>query len=247
MISLDTSNIMPFISEGEMEKMLPQVEVAHNMLHKKTGPGSDFLGWVELPSKYDKNEFIRIRKAAAKIRKDSDVLLVIGIGGSYLGARAAIELLSHSFANVAQKKVRKAPMVLFCGNSISATYLADLMDLLEGKRVSVNIISKSGTTTEPAIAFRIIRAYMEEKYGKEEARQRIYATTDKAKGALKGLATKEGYETFVVPDDVGGRFSVLTAEWLTARISSYEYFDYIGNGLRCQDFQAALDNCRIIG
>jgi glucose-6-phosphate isomerase len=158
---------MPFIAEGEMEKMLPQVEVAHNMIHKKTGPGSDFLGWVELPSKYDKNEFIRIRKAAAKIRKDSDVLLVIGIGGSYLGARAAIELLSHSFANVAQKKVRKAPMVLFCGNSISATYLADLMDLLEGKRVSVNIISKSGTTTEPAIAFRIIRAYMEEKYGKE--------------------------------------------------------------------------------
>ena len=211
MISLDTSNIMPFISEGEMEKMLPQVEVAHNMLHKKTGPGSDFLGWVELPSKYDKNEFIRIRKAAAKIRKDSDVLLVIGIGGSYLGARAAIELLSHSFANVAQKKVRKAPMVLFCGNSISATYLADLMDLLEGKRVSVNIISKSGTTTEPAIAFRIIRAYMEEKYGKEEARQRIYATTDKARGALKGLADKEGYESFVVPDDVGGRFSVLTA------------------------------------
>jgi glucose-6-phosphate isomerase len=211
MISLDTSNIMPFISEGEMEKMLPQVEVAHNMLHKKTGPGSDFLGWVELPSKYDKNEFIRIRKAATKIRKDSDVLLVIGIGGSYLGARAAIELLSHSFANVAQKKVRKAPMVLFCGNSISATYLADLMDLLEGKRVSVNIISKSGTTTEPAIAFRIIRAYMEEKYGKEEARQRIYATTDKAKGALKNLADDKGYETFVVPDDVGGRFSVLSA------------------------------------
>ena len=211
MISVDTSNLMSFINENEMEKMLPQVELAHNMLHKKNGPGSDFLGWLELPSKYDKNEFIRIRQAATRIRKDSDVLLVIGIGGSYLGARAAIELLSHSFANMANKKVRKAPQIIFCGNSISATYLADLMDLLEGKRVSVNVISKSGTTTEPAIAFRIIRAYMEEKYGKEEARARIYATTDKERGALKTLAKNEGYETFVVPDDVGGRFSVLTA------------------------------------
>ncbi len=211
MINVDTSNLMSFINENEMEKMLPQVELAHTMLHKKNGPGSDFLGWLELPSKYDKNEFIRIRQAATRIRKDSDVLLVIGIGGSYLGARAAIELLSHSFANMANKKIRKAPQIIFCGNSISATYLADLMDLLEGKRVSVNVISKSGTTTEPAIAFRIIRAYMEEKYGKEEARKRIYATTDKERGALKTLAKNEGYETFVVPDDVGGRFSVLTA------------------------------------
>ena len=211
MIKVDTSNLLNFISDNELDKMLPQTDLAHSMLHKKNGPGSDFLGWVDLPSKYDKNEFMRIRKAATKIRKDSDVLLVIGIGGSYLGARAVIELLSHSFANIANKKVRKAPQILFCGNSISATYLADLMDVLEGKRVSVNVISKSGTTTEPAIAFRIIRNYMEQKYGKEEARSRIYATTDKERGALKTLAKNEGYETFVVPDDVGGRFSVLTA------------------------------------
>lgn len=211
MITLDTKNVLPFISDEQIERLEPQVKQAHDMLHKKNGPGNDFLGWLDLPSKFDKDEFARIRKAAAKIRKDSDVLIVIGIGGSYLGARAAIELLSHSFANIASKKVRKAPQVLFCGNSISATYLADLFDLLEGKDVSVNIISKSGTTTEPAIAFRVFRAYMEEKYGKEGARGRIYATTDKSRGALKGLADEEGYESFVVPDDVGGRFSVLTA------------------------------------
>ena len=211
MITLDTTNVLPFINESQIANMEPQVKLAHDMLHKKNGPGNDFLGWLDLPSNYDREEFSRIRKAALKIRKDSDVLLVIGIGGSYLGARAAIELLSHSFANIASKKVRKSPQILFCGNSLSATYLQDLLDLLEGKDVSVNIISKSGTTTEPAIAFRIFRAYMEKKYGKEEAKNRIYATTDKARGALKGLADEEGYETFVVPDDVGGRFSVLTA------------------------------------
>ena len=211
MITLDTTNVLPFINENQIANMEPQVKLAHDMLHKKNGPGNDFLGWLDLPSNYDREEFSRIRKAALKIRKDSDVLLVIGIGGSYLGARAAIELLSHSFANIASKKVRKSPQILFCGNSLSANYLQDLMDLLEGKDVSVNIISKSGTTTEPAIAFRIFRAYMENKYGKEEAKGRIYATTDKARGALKGLADEEGYETFVVPDDVGGRFSVLTA------------------------------------
>ena len=211
MITLDTTNVLPFINENQISNMEPQVKLAHDMLHKKNGPGNDFLGWLDLPSNYDREEFSRIRKAALKIRKDSDVLLVIGIGGSYLGARAAIELLSHSFANIASKKVRKSPQILFCGNSLSANYLQDLMDLLEGKDVSVNIISKSGTTTEPAIAFRIFRAYMENKYGKEEAKGRIYATTDKARGALKGLADEEGYETFVVPDDVGGRFSVLTA------------------------------------
>lgn len=211
MITLDTTNVLPFINENQIANMEPQVKLAHDMLHKKNGPGNEFLGWLDLPSNYDREEFSRIRKAAIKIRKDSDVLLVIGIGGSYLGARAAIELLSHSFANIASKKVRKSPQILFCGNSLSANYLQDLMDLLEGKDVSVNIISKSGTTTEPAIAFRIFRAYMEKKYGKEEAKNRIYATTDKARGALKGLADEEGYETFVVPDDVGGRFSVLTA------------------------------------
>ena len=212
MINLDISNVLPFIGgEEAVLRMEPQVKTAHDMLHKKNGPGNDFLGWLDLPTYYDKEEFSRIKKAAAKIRKDSDVLIVIGIGGSYLGARAAIELLNHSFANIAPKKTRKSPIVLFCGNSISATYLADLMDVIEGKDISVNIISKSGTTTEPAIAFRIFKAYMEKKYGKAEAKARIYATTDKARGALKGLADKEGYETFVVPDDVGGRFSVLTA------------------------------------
>lgn len=212
MITLDYSNVLPFIGgEEAVKRMEPQVKVAHDMLHKKNGPGNDFLGWLDLPTNYDKEEFSRIRKAAQKIRRDSDVLVVIGIGGSYLGARAVIELLNHSFANVASKKVRKSPIILFCGNSISATYLADMMDIIEGKDISLNIISKSGTTTEPAIAFRILRAYMEKKYGKEEAKNRIYATTDKAKGALKGLADEEGYESFVVPDDVGGRFSVLTA------------------------------------
>ena len=212
MISLDYSNVLPFIGgEEAVSRLEPQVKSAHDMLHKKNGPGNDFLGWLDLPSNYDKEEFSRIRKAAAKIRRDSDVLIVIGIGGSYLGARAAIELLNHSFANAAKKTVRKAPQIFFCGNSISATYLADLMDIIDGQRVSLNIISKSGTTTEPAIAFRILRAYMEKKYGKEGARERIYATTDKARGALKGLADEEGYESFVVPDDVGGRFSVLTA------------------------------------
>ncbi|MCQ2466264.1 MAG: glucose-6-phosphate isomerase [Clostridia bacterium] len=211
MIKLDVSNVLPFIGgEEAVKRMEPQVKAAHDMLHKKNGPGNDFLGWLDLPTNYDKEEFNRIQKAAAKIRKDSDVLVVIGIGGSYLGARAAIELLNHSFANVASKKTRKCPIILFCGNSISATYLADMMDVIEGKDISVNIISKSGTTTEPAIAFRIFKAYMEKKYGKEEAKNRIYATTDKARGALKGLADEEGYETFVVPDDVGGRFSVLT-------------------------------------
>ncbi|MBR2523534.1 MAG: glucose-6-phosphate isomerase [Clostridiales bacterium] len=212
MITLDYSNVLPFIGGQEaVDRMEPQIKTAHDMLHKKNGPGNDFLGWLDLPNNYDKDEFSRIRKAAAKIRRDTDVLVVIGIGGSYLGARAVIELLNHSFANLLGKKARKAPQIIFCGNSISATYFAEMMDVLEGKNVSLNIISKSGTTTEPAIAFRILKAYMENKYGKEEAKNRIYATTDKARGALKGLADEEGYESFVVPDDVGGRFSVLTA------------------------------------
>ncbi len=211
MLRFDYNNALDFFRTEELEFITPQVTAAHVQLHQKSGAGSDYLGWVDLPAKYDKDEFSRIRKAAAKIRKDSDILIVIGIGGSYLGARAAIELLTHSFNNLLTKRQRKGPQVIFAGNSISSTYLADLFDLLEGKDVSVNVISKSGTTTEPAIAFRIFKAYMEEKYGQEGARARIYATTDSARGALKGLADDEGYETFVVPDDVGGRFSVLTA------------------------------------
>jgi len=210
-LTLDLSKTVPFLKEHELDYLEEAVKCAHNKLHNKNGAGSDFLGWIDLPVNYDKEEFERIKKAAEKIKSDSDVLVVIGIGGSYLGARAAIELLSHSFHNSLSCEKRTAPKIFYVGNSISSTYLADLLEAVEGKDISVNVISKSGTTTEPAIAFRIFKDYLEKKYGKEEAKNRIYATTDKAKGALKTLADSEGYQTFVVPDDVGGRFSVLTA------------------------------------
>ncbi len=210
-VSFDYSKALSFINEHEITYLRDAVKVAHHSLHEKTGAGNDFLGWIDLPTEYDKEEFDRIVNSAEKIKSDSDILLVIGIGGSYLGARAAIEMLNHSFYNSLTKEQRKTPQVVFVGNNISSTYMKDLMDLLEGKDFSVNVISKSGTTTEPAIAFRIFRKLLEEKYGKEEAKGRIYATTDKARGALKTLATEEGYESFVIPDDVGGRYSVLTA------------------------------------
>lgn len=210
-IRFDYSNALSFFGEHELTYLADAVKVAHHSLHEKTGAGSDFLGWVDLPTDYDKEEFARIQKSAEKIKNDSDVLLVVGIGGSYLGARAALEMLNHSFYNALSKEQRKTPQVLFVGNNISSTYMRDLMDLLEGKDFSINVISKSGTTTEPAIAFRIFRKMLEEKYGVEEARTRIYATTDKERGALKTLATEEGYESFIIPDDVGGRYSVLTA------------------------------------
>lgn len=210
-LSLDLKNAKPYLNDEEVENLKPMVKTAHEMLISKTGAGNDFLGWVDLPVNYCKEEFGRIKKAAEKIKADSDVLVVIGIGGSYLGARAAIEMLSHTFSANLSKEARKAPQILFCGNNISSTYLADLLEAVEGKDVSVNVISKSGTTTEPAIAFRIFRELLEKKYGVEEARKRIYATTDAKKGALKTLADAEGYESFVVPDDVGGRYSVLTA------------------------------------
>lgn len=210
-ISLDLSKLSPYVSEHEISYMAEMVKSAHNTLHNKTGAGSDFLGWLDLPVNYDKEEFERIKKAAEKIRNDSDALIVIGIGGSYLGARAAIEMLNHSFYNMLSKEKRKSPLIFYVGNNISSTYMADLLDAIEGMDISVNVISKSGTTTEPALAFRIFKDYMEKKYGKEEAKGRIFATTDKAKGALKNLADTEGYETFVIPDDVGGRYSVLTA------------------------------------
>ena len=199
------------IAPHEMENMEKIAEAAREVLVSKSGAGNDFLGWIDLPVNYDKEEFARIKKAAEKIQGDSDVLLVIGIGGSYLGARAAIEFLRHSFYNIVSKEVRKTPEIYYVGNSISSTYITHLKDVLKDKDFSINIISKSGTTTEPAIAFRVFKKMLEEKYGKAEAAKRIYATTDKAKGALKNLATEEGYESFVVPDDVGGRFSVLTA------------------------------------
>lgn len=207
----DYSKAADFVSQKEIDAMAPYVRVAHETLENKSGLGNDFLGWIDLPVNYDKEEFSRIKKAAEKIRKDSEALIVIGIGGSYLGARAAIEMLSHTFANAVSPELRNGPQIFYAGNSISATYLAELIEAVEGKDFSVNVISKSGTTTEPAIAFRVFKEILENKYGKEGARERIYATTDKARGALKTLADAEGYETFVVPDDVGGRFSVLTA------------------------------------
>ena len=210
-IRFDYSKALSFFGEHELTYLSDAVKVAHHSLHEQTGAGNDFLGWIDLPVDYDKEEFSRIQKSAEKIKNDSDILLVIGIGGSYLGARAAIEMLNHSFYNALPKEKRSTPQVLFVGQNISSTYMRDLMDLLDGKDFSINVISKSGTTTEPALAFRIFRNKLEEKYGVEEARKRIYATTDKSKGALKTLATDEGYETFVVPDDIGGRYSVLTA------------------------------------
>ena len=210
-VTFDYSKAAGFVQEHEMAYMSELVAQAKEKLVAKSGAGNDFLGWIDLPVDYDKEEFVRIQKAAEKIRKDSEVLLVIGIGGSYLGARAAIEFLGHSFANVVSKEIRKSPEIYYVGNSISSTYIKHLIDVVGDRDFSINMISKSGTTTEPAIAFRVFKEILEKKYGKEEAAKRIYATTDKAKGALKNLATEEGYETFVVPDDVGGRFSVLTA------------------------------------
>lgn len=210
-ITFDYSKTAGFISEEEIGYMSRLTEQAKNVLVSKNGAGNDFLGWIDLPVDYDKEEFSRIEKAAEKIKKDSDVLIVIGIGGSYLGARAAIEFLRHGFYNSLPKEKRGTPEIYYVGNSISSTYLQGVIDVIGDRDFSVNVISKSGTTTEPAIAFRIFKKMLEDKYGQEEAAKRIYATTDKARGALKDLATKEGYESFVVPDDVGGRFSVLTA------------------------------------
>jgi glucose-6-phosphate isomerase len=209
-LTFDYSKAKGFLLQNEIECMEPFVKVAHDMIHNKTGEGNDFLGWVELPKNYDKEEFDRIKIAANKIKNDSDVLLVIGIGGSYLGARAAIEMLGHSFRNNIKKEDREYPEVYFVGQNISSTYMLDLLDIIKDKDVSINVISKSGTTTEPAIAFRVFKDFLEKKYGKEEASKRIYATTDAKRGALKQLADEEGYETFIIPDDVGGRFSVLT-------------------------------------
>ncbi len=210
-VTFDYSKAASFVKEHEVESMKKLALDAKELLVSREGAGNDFLGWIDLPVDYDKEEFDRIKKAAEKIKSDSEVLLVIGIGGSYLGARAAIEFLRHSFYNVVSREIRKTPEIYFVGNSISSTYIRHLMDVIGERNFSINMISKSGTTTEPAIAFRVFKAMMEKKYGKEEAAKRIYATTDKAKGSLKNLATEEGYETFVVPDDVGGRFSVLTA------------------------------------
>ena len=209
-VTLDYSIAGKFVSDEEIAAFQKKTEDARETLVSRSGAGNDFLGWIDLPVAYDKEEFARIQKAAAKIQSDSEVLLVIGIGGSYLGARAAIEFLRHGFYNMVSKEIRKTPEIYFVGNSISTAYLTELLDVIGDRDFSINMISKSGTTTEPAIAFRILKKKLIEKYGKEEANERIYATTDKAKGSLKNLANEEGYESFVVPDDIGGRFSVLT-------------------------------------
>lgn len=200
-----------FLNEEEIKQIKPYTELAHRTLLEKNGAGNNFLGWISLPNDYDQEEFLRIKNAAEKIKNNSEVLIVIGIGGSYLGAKATIEFLSHTFYNNLPRDKRKTPEIYFAGTNMSSVYLQHLIDLVGDRDFSVNVISKSGTTTEPAIAFRVFKKLLEDKYGKEEASKRIYATTDKEKGALKTLADSEGYETFVVPDNVGGRFSVLTA------------------------------------
>lgn len=229
-ITLTYDKALKFFTESELDHITPLVKISHQMLHAKTGPGNEFLGWLDLPEAYDKEEYIRIKEAAEKIRQNSDILLVIGIGGSYLGARAALEMLNHSFQNLLSKEDRNAPQIIFIGHHLSSTYMAELFDLLKGKDFSINVISKSGTTTEPAVAFRIFKKYLEEKYGVEEAKTRIFATTDQAKGALKTSSDKAGYETFVIPDDVGGRYSVLTAVGLLPIAVSGVSIDDIMNG-----------------
>ncbi|MCU0348120.1 MAG: glucose-6-phosphate isomerase [Saprospiraceae bacterium] len=210
-LNFDYSQAHPYVLPHEVSQMAAPTEAAAKLLESRKGPGNEFLGWLDLPKRYDRTEFKRIKQAAKRIQQQSEVLVVIGIGGSYLGSKAAIEFLLHSFYNNLPKKLRKTPEIYFAGTNISPVYLTHLLEVIGDRHFSVNVISKSGTTTEPAIAFRIFKKKLEEKYGLEEARKRIYATTDKARGALKQLATEEGYETFVVPDDVGGRFSVLTA------------------------------------
>ena len=207
-LKLNTSYLSGFLGDEELKGIAVQTEAAAKVLHDKNGLGSDFLGWLTLPTDYDKEEFARIKAAAARIKEQADVLIVIGIGGSYLGARAAIELLKSPFYNNMKKDT---PDIYYVGNNISPTYLNEVLSICEGRDIAVNVISKSGTTTEPVLAFRIFKKLLEDKYGKDEAKKRIYCTTDKARGTLKNLADAEGYESFVIPDDVGGRFSVLTA------------------------------------
>ena len=240
-LKLNTKYLGDFINSDELAGIKAQVEAAADSLHKKNGLGNDFLGWVNLPTDYDKEEFSRIKSAAEKIKANSDILIVIGIGGSYLGARAAIELLKSPLYNNIKKDT---PDIYYVGNSINPTYLNEIIALCKDKDFSVNVISKSGTTTEPALAFRIFKKMVEDKYGKEEAKNRIFATTDKARGTLKNLSDTEGYETFVIPDDVGGRFSVLTAVGLLPIAVAGCDIDALMAGARKaqNDFCADFDN-----
>ena len=227
LIKFDSSKLTPFVHENELSEMQAMVNAANTELREGTGAGNDFRGWLDLPVDYDKDEFARIKKAAKKIQNDSDVLICIGIGGSYLGAQAAIEFLNSNFYGKADSDM---PTVVFCGNSLSGSYLYDLIEWLGDKDFSINVISKSGTTTEPSVAFRIFKDKLIKKYGKEEAAKRIYATTDRQKGALKTEADAEGYEEFVVPDDIGGRYSVLTAVGLLPIAAAGADIDELMNG-----------------
>ncbi|SHI07156.1 glucose-6-phosphate isomerase [Sporanaerobacter acetigenes] len=229
-ISLDYTH--SFIEDYELENIKEYINIAHNMLHNEKGPGSEYTGWVNYPKEFDIDEYERVKLASEKIRKNSEVFIVIGIGGSYLGARACIEALNHNFYNMLTSEKRNGPEIYFVGNNVSSSYILELLELIDGKDISINTISKSGTTTEPAIAFRIFKEYIEEKYGKEEAKNRIYITTDSKKGALKELASKEGYETFTVPDDIGGRYSILTSVGLLPIAVSGLNIDEIMNGAK---------------
>ena len=239
-VKLNSKYAGEFVSDAEIAAMKSETEAAAKTLMEKTGAGNDFLGWLDLPTNYDKDEFARIKAAAERIKKNSDILIVIGIGGSYLGARAAIEFLKSPFYNDLKKDT---PNIYYVGNNISPTYLNEVISICEGKDISVNVISKSGTTTEPALAFRVFRELVEKKYGKEGARERIYATTDAKKGTLKELADAEGYESFVIADDVGGRFSVLTAVGLLPIAVAGCDIDALMEGARtaqnelCADFE----------
>ena len=233
-----------FINDHELSEFLPQVETAVKYLEEKKGAGNDYLGWIDLPENYDKEEFARIKKSAEKIKSDSEVFVVIGIGGSYLGSKAAIEFLSHTFANKLSKEKRKSPEIYFAGTNISGVYLQHLIEVIGDRDFSINVISKSGTTTEPALAFRVFKNLLEKKYGKEGARERIYSTTDKARGALKKLSDEEKYETFVVPDDVCGRFTVLTAVRLLPIAAAGIDIDELMRGAAdaMVDFRAPFEN-----
>ncbi len=240
-LKLNSKYVGKFVNDDEMTGIKSQVESAAKVLHDKTGLGNDFLGWLDLPVDYDKEEFTRIKAAAERIQSNSDVLIVIGIGGSYLGARAAIEFLKSPFYNNMKKDT---PDIYYVGNNINPTYLNEVLSICEGKDITVNVISKSGTTTEPALAFRIFKKLIEDKYGRDGAKERIFCTTDKSKGTLKNLVDAEGYETFVIPDDVGGRFSVLTAVGLLPIAVAGCDIDNLMKGAAKarEDFKADFDN-----
>lgn len=234
-ISLDLSNVYSYVSQSDIYKLQPFVSTIHHMIENKTGEEKDLLGWVDLPINYDKEEFNRIKIAAKKIRDTSDIFIVIGVGGSYLGARAAIEMLSHTFNNILPKDKRQGPVILYAGNNMSPTYMKDLLESIEGMDLSINIISKSGTTLEPSLAFRTLKNLMEKKYGKEASRHRIYTTTDREKGALKALADKEGYKTFCYSRQHRRKIFCINCSRITSHGSSRDqYRGYYARCIRCQ-------------